>query len=319
MDTGPISLARTLVGVLITLITTIAIVHLEAGSPLKVPGKLAGLTDVATLSDDEITRLNAGQSVSKLLDATVDYEVAVFEAEWIDAPADDDVLAIEDIEQFEKGGSFQVTKRISDPPLLEDFAALNLKNEDVADLQMCRVGNCQLKLWKDGIARFHREIQWSKPTAIDDAGALFRQLALEYVIAYQQGGNAQLAVYQDKHRPTSVAREFAAIVDEMSVLLKYEPSFRQYLLEYPNAQLSNGKSFFYWQEVQFGLKPTVRINHVAISETADITVIASKCTVCRPLLPLGPGTSSTHSRFVAGPRILARHYQEVAFGWVGRG
>ena len=153
---------------------------------------------------------------------------------------------------------------------------MNLRNEDVADLQTCRVGNCKLKMSKDDIARFRREIQWSKPTAIEDARALFRQLALEYVIAYQQGGNAQLAVYQDKHQPTSVAREFAGIVDEMSMLLRYEPSLRQYLIEYPNAQLSNGTSFLYWQQVQFGLKPTVRINHVAISETADTTVIASK-------------------------------------------
>ena len=276
MDTGPISLARTLLGVLIALITSIAIVHLQAASPLKVPEKLSGFKDVAKLSDDEIARLNAGQPVTKLLDAAVDYEVAVFGAQWIDAPPHDYVQVIEDIEQFEKGQSFQVTKRISDPPLLEDFAGLNLSNEDVADLQTCRVGNCKLKMGKDGIARFHSEIQWSKPTAIEDARALFRQLALEYVIAYQQGGNAQLAVYQDKHQPTFVAREFAGIVDEMSMLLRYEPSLRQYLIEYPNAQLSNGKSFFYWQQVQFGLKPTVRINHVAISETADQTVIASK-------------------------------------------
>ena len=111
---------------LIGLITSTAIVHRPAASPLKVPEKLSGLKVLAVLSDDEISRLKAGQPVTKLLDATVDYEVAVFGAEWIDAPAHDYVQAIEDIEQFEKGGSFQVTKRISDPPVLEDFAALNL-------------------------------------------------------------------------------------------------------------------------------------------------------------------------------------------------
>jgi hypothetical protein len=276
MDTNPNSLAKTLVIVLIGLITSIVIVHREAASPLKVPEKLSGLTAMAMLSEDEIERLTAGEPVTKLLDATVDYEVAVFGAEWIDAPTHDYVRAIEDIEQFEKGGSFQVTKRISDPPVLEDFTALNFTKEDMDDLKTCRVGNCKMKMAKDGIARFHKEIKWSKPNSINDAEALFRQLALESVMAYQRGGNAELAVYQDKHRPMSVAREFAAIVDEMSMLLQYQPSLRQYLLEYPNAQLSNGTSFFYWQQVQFGLKPTVRINHVAISETADNTVIASK-------------------------------------------
>ena len=127
MDTGPISLARTLLGVLIALITSIAIVHLQAASPLKVPEKLSGFKEVATLSDDEIAKLNAGQPVTKLLDATVDYEIAVLGAQWIDAPPHDYVQVIEDIEQFERGQSFQVTKRISDPPLLEDFAGLNLR------------------------------------------------------------------------------------------------------------------------------------------------------------------------------------------------
>ena len=115
MDTGPIRLARTLLGVLVVLITSIAIVHQQAASPLKVSEKLSGFKDVGTLSDDEIARLNAGQPVTKLLGATVDYEVAVFGAQWIDAPPHDYVQVIEDIEQFEKGESFQVTKRISDP------------------------------------------------------------------------------------------------------------------------------------------------------------------------------------------------------------
>src|SRR5262249_9856669 len=35
-------------------------------------------------------------------------------------------------------------------------------------------------------------------------------------------------------------------------------------------------SFIYWQEAEFGLKPTVRINHVAVQENADATIVASK-------------------------------------------
>jgi hypothetical protein len=32
----------------------------------------------------------------------------------------------------------------------------------------------------------------------------------------------------------------------------------------------------YWQEAKFGLKPTIRINHVAIQEGGDAIVVASK-------------------------------------------
>jgi hypothetical protein len=276
VDTGSLLLVKLSAIVLIGLITSSAIVHREAASLLDMPEKLAGLKAVVTLSDDEIEKLKAGQPVTKILDATVNYEVAVFGAEWIDVPAYRYVRAMQDIEHFEKGESFLVTKRISDSPRLQDFAALNLTDEDVADLKTCRVGYCKLKMGKDAITRFHREIDWSKPTASEDARALFRKLALQYVTAYKHGGNRELPVYQDKHLPTVEADDFASIVDEMSPLLQNVPSLRQYLLNYPNAQLSKGTSFFYWQQVDFGLKPTVRINHVAISEGADNIGIASK-------------------------------------------
>jgi hypothetical protein len=247
----------------------------RSASSLELPSQLSGLV-MATLTTTEIGVLKTGQPVSKLLTTSVDSEVGVLGATWIDAPVDQYVQALEDIEQFENGGSFEVTKRISDPPVIADFAALQLRQEDIADLKKCRVGNCELKIGADAISHFRSKIHWSKSTAISDVRALFRQLALQYVVDYQRGGNAELEVYRDKHRPNSVAKEFAAIVDEMPEMLRYDPSLRQYLLDYPNAQLSNGTSFFYWQQVNFGLKPTVRINHVAISQAGQNTLIASK-------------------------------------------
>ena len=47
-----------------------------------------------------------------------------------------------------------------------------------------------------------------------------------------------------------------------------EPSrhvLRRHLLEYPNAPLPNADSFFFWEKVDFGLKPTIRVNHAIIA------------------------------------------------------
>ena len=43
------------------------------------------------------------------------------------------------------------------------------------------------------------------------------------------------------------------------------PELRRYLLEYPNAPLPNADSFFFWEKVGFGLKPTIRVNHAMIA------------------------------------------------------
>jgi hypothetical protein len=40
-------------------------------------------------------------------------------------------------------------------------------------------------------------------------------------------------------------------------------------------------SFLYWQDVQFGLKPTLRISHLSIREGPEDTVVASKMLYAR--------------------------------------
>jgi hypothetical protein len=37
------------------------------------------------------------------------------------------------------------------------------------------------------------------------------------------------------------------------------PDFDRYLLDYPNATLNNVETQFYWEKINFGLKPTLRI------------------------------------------------------------
>lgn len=200
----------------------------------------------------------------------------MFGAIWIDALPSDYVRLLNDIEQFERGGAFRVTKRISSPPRLEDFAALELPQEDVADLRSCRVGACEIKLSQSALDRVRSEIDWSKPTARAEATALARRLALEYVTGYVEGGNSRLAVYRDAARPTFVADEFASMVERLPSLVEYLPELRAYLLQYPKAAPPNSSSFFYWQEARFGLKPTIRINHVVIEDRPGAIAVASK-------------------------------------------
>ena len=57
----------------------------------------------------------SGAPLTKLLDADASKEVAVFGAVWIDGSPAQYVRRVKDIEHFERGGAFRITKRISDP------------------------------------------------------------------------------------------------------------------------------------------------------------------------------------------------------------
>ncbi len=245
----------------------------EPGLPARLDDYLTG---TVKLTAEQRAQLVAGEPVTKLLDADENKEVAVFGAVWVNAPMHRYVTLINDIENFERGGGFKLTKRISVPPRPEDFAEMRMPDEDVADLQTCRVGKCIVKLDEKAIARFQSEIDWTAPNHKAAIEALMRQLALEYVTGYLEGGDERLAVYRDKSRPLFVAREFREMVDETPELTAFMPDIRRYLLEYPKTTIGASSSFLYWQESQFGLRPTVRISHLIMREAPNETVVASK-------------------------------------------
>lgn len=234
------------------------------------------LTKYVKLAPDARAQLIAGTPVTKLLPADPAKEVLVFGAVWINAPIATYLAAVRDIERFESGDNFRVTKKISSPPRLADFAELSVPPDDVADLRTCKVNNCQLKLSQSAIDRMRREIDWAQPDAPDRVNRMARQLALDYVNAYLEGGNQELAVYRDADRPTFVAKEFAELVDQLPSLGEFLPQVRRYLLEFPKATLAGSESFVYWQEATFGLKPTIRINHAVIAQDPEGATIASK-------------------------------------------
>ena len=246
-------------------------------SPAPLPARLDSyMKAYVKLTPEEQKRLLAGEPVTQLLESDPAKEVAIFGAVWIAAPITRYVEAVKNIEEFEKGDNFLVTKRISSPPRFEDFDRLSLPPDDVADLRTCKVGDCELKLGEAALMRIQKETDWSKPTATADVERSMRRLALDYVTAYLEGGNSRLAIYRDGARPTFVAQEFAAMLDRMPSLTTYLPDLKKYLLDYPKVTLPKSESFLYWQEAKFGLKPTIRINHLTIADQQTHVAVVSK-------------------------------------------
>jgi hypothetical protein len=261
----------------LALTTTVELSHTQARRSTSLPARFEHfLAGAVKPTAAERKLLFDGAPVTKLLDGDPSKEIAVFGAVWIDAPRERYAAAVKDIERFESGGAFRITRKISVPPTLADFAELRLPEEDVADLGDCEVGDCELKLGKASIDAIRSRVHFSQPGARSAVEAVFRERAHEYVTAYREKGNAGLAVYRDASRPTFVANELKSMIDRMPTAMGLLPELRTYLLQYPNATLPNSTDFLYWQEAQFGLKPTIRINHLVIQENANETIVASK-------------------------------------------
>ena len=264
----------------LTLLMLLAVAMPRAATsqgPAAFPARLERyLTDTVKLTAVERQRLMRGEVMTRLLPADENKEVAILGAVWIDAPMHRYIQAVSDIESFERGGGFKITRRISAPPRLEDFRALRVPDADLQDLRRCRVGACEVKVAESALKRFQSEINWNAPNATAAAQAWIQRLAYDYATSYLKGGDAELAVYRDGSRPTFVAQEFREMTAAMPELTTYLPDLRRYLLEYPKVSLPEVSSFLYWQETEFGLKPVIRINHVAIRETPTDAVVVSK-------------------------------------------
>ena len=264
---------------LLSLVGLVVILALtpEAQSQPSLPARFDSYINAhVKLTADKRKQLLAGQPVTQYLETDPAKEVAIFGAVWVNAPMARYLAAVKDIESFEKGDNFLVTKRISDPPRLEDFDQLSLPLDDITDLKSCKVGDCEVKLSEAALTRIQKETDWSKPTATAEVERSIRRLALEYVTGYLEGGNSRLAVYRDAKRSTFVAQEFAAMVDRMPEMTNYLPDLKKYLLDYPKVRLPNAESLLYWQNVKFGLKPTIRINHLTIADQQSHVAVVSK-------------------------------------------
>ena len=136
--------------------------------------------------------------------------------------------------------------------------------EDFKQLKNCKVGHCEVQLPTETMEEFQRSVNWSAPDAVDQANHLAQRMALQAILNYEQGGNAALGTYRDKNHPAVVAETFASLVSRSKALPVYLPELREYLLNYPKADSSGIESQFYWEKVNFGLKPTLRMVHAIV-------------------------------------------------------
>lgn len=231
------------------------------------PGKF--FREFAGLSDEQIQDVRSGKAIAKVVQSPVPDEVFVFGAVYINSSPERYLKLAADIDALRKLPSFIALQKFSDPPEIADLDGFVLDDKDLNELQHCKPGHCEVQLPTEAMEEFQRSVNWSAPDRAAQANRLAQQMALQALLRYQQGGNTALGTYRDKSRPTAVAETFASLLSEMKALPVYLPELQRYLLEYPNAASNEIRSDFYWEKVNFGLKPTLRIVQAIVYQGAS--------------------------------------------------
>jgi hypothetical protein len=223
------------------------------------------------LTDDQIASIRGGKAFAKIIDSPTPDEVFVFGSVYINSTPESYLKFASDIDQLRKLPGYLAIREFGDPPRLSDLEGFTLDDDDVKELKNCRPGSCKVQLPAESMDEFQKQVNWSAPDAADQVNRLGQQMALEALRQYIHGGNEALGTYRDKKHPTAVAETFASLLSRSKALPVYLPELDRYLLDYPAASSGQTQSQFYWEKVNFGLKPTLRIVQAIVFHGVDPT------------------------------------------------
>jgi len=216
------------------------------------------------LKDDQIANIGHGKAVAQVLPTSAPSEIVAFGAIYIKASPEDYLRLAQNLDNLRGLPNYLGIRQFSAPPKLSDFEGFVLEDDDTNELKSCRPGKCQLQLPTESMEEFQKSVDWSAPDVVAQVNKLAQKMALGELSRYQKDGDSALGTYSDKKYPLRVADQFESLLSESASMRNYLPDLQRYLIGYPQAQLPRSEDFFYWERVKFGLKPTLRMNHMVI-------------------------------------------------------
>jgi hypothetical protein len=250
--------------VLLALTATAVFVTAGAGGARQQP-----TTDLPTffkntvgLTAAQISSIQSGKAVVKALNTSTPEEIYLFGAVYINAAPESYLMYSRDLNQLRKSPDILTIAQFSNPPQLSDLNNFGFAAAEIQELKKCKVGNCTIQIPAESLTALQQSTNWSSPNLNDQVNQLVRASILKHLLAYQSGGDPFLLTYNDKPTPTDVSKDFQFVLDFSKSLPQYLPAFSSYLLNYPNGKPPNVDNWFYWANVKFGLKPTLRVVQV---------------------------------------------------------
>lgn len=219
------------------------------------------LQDQMQLSPDQISDVQNGKAVAKILPSSKPSDIYVFGAVYIHAKPAAYLQFMRDMSRLKKISGYLGAGEFSTPPTLGDMAGLSVEQEEIEDLKNCRPDKCDVQLPEESMEAAHGSINWQSPNIAEQVNKLAKLGILRLLNDYRKSGDAALLAYRDKRDPVPVAEQFQSLLSRVGFFPEYLPDLNDYLLHYPQSKPEGAQDFFYWEKVNFGLKPTIRVNH----------------------------------------------------------
>jgi hypothetical protein len=243
---------RSILGALLAVGLSGAIAHAQA-PPLPFLKKV-GFTDA------ELASFNKGEVVTKILPTKEDLDAAVIGAIRVSASPATLVEKVRTLEAFKKSTTVLQIGRFSSPPKIEDLAGLTIDDDELKDLEECKVGSCDLKLGA-GAMELAKKVDWKASDAHAKATALLKRAMVDGANAYLNTGS--MGLYVDNAVPEPVVEGLKKILADSPYLLQYDDAFGKYILDFPKTSLPGTESVLYWSKDKLR-KPVVSIHHLII-------------------------------------------------------
>lgn len=244
------------------------------------PGTEEFLRTRMQLSANQINDIRRGKAVAKILSSSERSDIFVFGAVYIHAQPSAYLEFMSDIPRLKKMPGYLGAGKFSEPPQLSDLEGFSFDEKDIKDLRECKPGKCELQLPEASMQAVRNSIDWSSPDVAKAINQRAKRGIIQVLDAYTKQGDSALGTYEDKPDPLPVGQQFAALLGKIEFFPEYLPELNRYLLDYPNSKPQGTREFFYWEKVNFGLKPTIRLNHAVLYHSRgaerEIYVLAIK-------------------------------------------
>jgi len=236
-------------------------------------------TEQIQLNDSEIQRIDNGQVVTKVLDSGDRYGLLVFGAVYVNAPIENFVDIYRDVEKLQEEKVYLTVQKfgqIGSPPKLSDFDRLEIDENDIDELENCEPGDCDIQIVN--IEEVQKLVDWNSPNKYARANEVARRRIYEGVDRYLEGGLRAFGIYRDREKPLDLYQATKDMVDRSYYLPKDKaPGIYGHVVEYPDGKMDGVEDIFYWENIDFGQGPTIRVNHVSLfpDGAGDVKFIAA--------------------------------------------